>query len=361
MRKYIATILISVALSYGLFAATLPHLTNGELTFARNEQTLPFEMNEEQLSIVEIARKAGPSVVGISAQARVPSFFNQDRMAMSHGSGIIIKENGYIVTNNHVIDGAETITVIMNTGEEYEAQVIGRDAKTDLAVVKIERNNLPYATLGSSDRLEVGEVAVAIGNPLGQEFAGTVTVGFVSALNRTLEVEGREFTLIQTDAAINPGNSGGALVNGYGQVIGINTVKVLAAEGLGFAIPIDSAKPIIENLIEHGYVPGRPVIGIIPGQDITPERSRRLGIPVGVYVWDILPNSGAEAAGIRPRDVIVRMDGEESTTLRQLDRIKDRFQAGDTLSIEVKRRNASGQWEEVSFNVVLTEERPTTE
>jgi serine protease Do len=239
VQKHIVTILVSVTLSYGLFVATLPVLIN--------EQKQSLE--PPSMSIVEIAREVGPSVVGITAQTRISSYLGQERMAQSSGSGIIIKEDGYIVTNNHVIEGADNIIITLNTGEEYNAKIIGQDEKTDLAVVKIARNALSYATFGVSNELEVGEIAVAIGSPLGLEFAGTVTVGYISALNRKIEVEGKEFTLIQTDAAINPGNSGGALVNRFGQIIGINSVKALAAEGLGFAIPIDLAKPIIDDIL----------------------------------------------------------------------------------------------------------------
>ena len=211
---------------------------------------------------MDIAKKAGPAVVGVVSKITTTTYFGLSQEQEGGGSGIIINSDGYIITNQHVINGATTVKVVLNNGKEYDAKLIGQDRKTDLAVIKIEETNLPTAELGQSSALEVGELAVAIGNPMGLEFAGSVTAGVISALNRTMTVDGRQYTLIQTDAAINPGNSGGALVNKYGQVIGINTVKIGASgyEGMGFAIPIDIAMPIINELLESGYVKGRPVI-----------------------------------------------------------------------------------------------------
>ena len=206
--------------------------------------------NKQLLSVVEIARKVGPTVVGINTKVAMQNFFGMPTMQDGSGSGIIISSDGYVVTNNHVIEGASEIKVLLSDGKEFEAKLVGADARTDLAVLKMEGLNFPYATLGNSSELQVGELAVAIGNPLGNELAGSVTGGYISALNRSITVDDRKFNLIQTDAAINPGNSGGALVNNYGEVIGINSVKMSASgvEGIGFAIPIDEAKPIIEDL-----------------------------------------------------------------------------------------------------------------
>ncbi|MDR1102016.1 MAG: trypsin-like peptidase domain-containing protein [Clostridiales bacterium] len=365
MHKYIITAVVSVVASFSLFMATIPSLTRGEinpLDFLKSDKNTSFEQISksdagEQMSIVDISKKIGPTIVGIVTKQVTSSMWGVQESEGS-GSGIIFRADGYIVTNNHVVDGASDITVILNTGEEFSAKVIGKDAKTDLAVVKIEKIGLPFADFGASSELEVGEVAVAIGNPLGQEFAGTITVGFISALNRTLEVEGREFTLIQTDAAINPGNSGGALVNGYGQVIGINTVKVSSAEGLGFAIPIDAAKPIIDDLVANGYVKGRPIIGFVPYRDVTAQLSKLYDIPVGIYVGEVEAFSGAEDAGMKPRDVIVKAGGEECLTMSALEKIKEKFKAGDDLPIESKRRNADGKWEDVKYTVKLAEEKP---
>lgn len=221
-----------------------------------------------ELSTVDISKKVGPSVVGITSTINnVMSIFNTTSVSEGTGSGIIISADGYVVTNNHVIDGASAVRVTLNTGTEYEAKVVGADSKTDLAVLKIKPDEtLTVAELGDSSQIQVGERAVAIGNPLGMEFFGSTTQGIISAINRKITVDNRTMSVIQTDAAINEGNSGGALVNAYGQVIGINAVKIASSsvEGMGFAIPISEAKPVIEDLIKHGYVKGRPVFSAFP-------------------------------------------------------------------------------------------------
>ena len=235
---------------------------------------------KQELTVPEIAAKVGPSCVGVINKTKVtPQRYydpftgryyytsdpNSDELQeQGSGSGIIISTDGYIVTNHHVIDGASEISVILNTGDECVAKLVGADSKSDLAVLKIEKSGLPAATLGNSDELQVGELAVAIGNPLGQELAGSVTAGVISALNRKMTVDNKDYNLVQTDAAINPGNSGGALVNKYGEVIGINTIKLSSTEveGIGFAIAITEAKPIIDDLMSNGYVSGRPLVGI---------------------------------------------------------------------------------------------------
>ncbi|MGE4283783.1 MAG: S1C family serine protease [Clostridia bacterium] len=315
-------------------------------------KTIIKDNEKKELSVVDIAKKAGPTVVGIINKVQTRGFISGS-IEQGSGSGIIISEDGYIVTNNHVIEGAEEVTVTLNTGNKYEAKLIGRDAKTDIAVIKIEAKDLHFAELGESSKLEVGELAVAIGNPLGQEFAGSVTTGVISALNRTIVVEDKSLNLIQTDAAINPGNSGGALVNSYGEVIGINTVKMAASgvEGLGFAIPIDEAKPIINELMAHGYVTGRPLIGI-GGRDITNEISRLYDLPVGIYVVQVTPFSGAETAGIKEGDVVIKVNGRAITTMEELNHEKDKFKAGDTIEIVVVR-----QGETKTVKVKLTEEK----
>lgn len=316
-------------------------------------KTVANENGDVPLTVVDIAKKAGPAVVGIVNKVQTKSFIRQT-VEQGSGSGIILNKDGYIVTNNHVVEGATDVTVILNTGKEYAAKLIGKDAKTDLAVIKIDAPDLVPAELGDSSKLEVGEMAVAIGNPLGQELAGSVTVGVISALNRSIKIEDREMTLIQTDAAINPGNSGGALVNSYGQIVGINTVKMSAAgvEGLGFSIPINEAKPIIDDLIGNGYVKGRPLIGIA-GRDITEDLSRRYNLPVGIYVVQVTPFSGAEKAGIQQQDVIVKVDDKAVKTMQELNAIKAKHKAGDEITIEVKRDGATK-----TFKVQLTEEKP---
>lgn len=308
----------------------------------------------DELSIVDIAKKAGPAVVGVVSKVRMQSFFGTMQEQEGGGSGIIIKPDGYIITNSHVIEGANSVKVVLSTGKEYDAKLIGQDKKTDLAVIKIEETDLPTAELGESSALEVGELAVAIGNPLGQEFAGSVTAGVISALNRTMNVEGRQYTLIQTDAAINPGNSGGALVNKYGQIVGINTVKIGATgyEGMGFAIPIDIAMPIINELLEHGYVKGRPVIGVSV-REITPQMSRRYNLPEGLYVLEVLPFSGAEKAGIKTADIITKADGQDVRSVDELNKIRDTHKAGETLVLTIIREEKV-----MEVSLVLGEEVP---
>lgn len=310
---------------------------------------------DEPLSIVEIARKVGPAVVGIVATGQsTNNIFLIPTQTQSSGSGIIISSDGYIVTNNHVIDGANTLKVILNTKDEYDAKIVGKDAKTDLAVIKIEASGLTAATLGNSGDVEVGELAVAIGNPLGQELAGTVTTGIISATNRTVTVDDTEYTLLQTDAAINSGNSGGALVNAYGEVIGINSAKISSTgvESLGFAIPTDIAKPVINDLMSKGYVQGRPVIGI-NGRNITEEMSSYYKLPVGIYVASVIAFSAAEKAGIKPGDVITEFDGKNVTTIDELNELRDQKKVGDSVTLTIVRDG-----NKQNIEVILGEEMP---
>lgn len=313
--------------------------------------------NKKLLTVVEIARKVGPTVVGINTKVQQQTIFGMPATTTGSGSGIILSADGYIVTNNHVIEGASEITVLLSDGTELPAKLIGSDARTDLAVLKMEGNNFPYATLGNSSELQVGELAVAIGNPLGNELAGSVTGGYISALNRSITVDDQKFNLIQTDAAINPGNSGGALVNNYGEVIGINSVKMSASgvEGIGFAIPIDEAKPIIEDLKTDGYVKGRPVIGIA-GRNVTKQDSEYYGIPVGIYVLELTPYSAAERAGIKTGDVITAIDGVEVTTIDELNLEKEKHKAGDSVTLTVIRGSDTLQ-----IKLKLQEDKPTTQ
>ena len=361
---------LGVTLTVGAGFAALPKLIEKEITkysaangLVNKSQTLeqaarPVEAeNRTMLSVVEISRKVGPAVVGISSKSQVPNIFGQLQEGQSSGSGILISEDGYIITNNHVVDGAKEITILLNTGKEYKAKLIGKDARTDLAVLKIDVTGIVHAMLGDSSALQVGELAVAIGNPLGNELAGSVTVGVISALNRSITVDDRKLTLIQTDAAINPGNSGGALINSYGEVIGINSVKMSASgvEGIGFAIPINEAKPIFEDLMKNGYVKGRPVIGI-SGRTVSAQDSKYYNIPIGVYISEVAPYSAAEKAGIKPSDVITKVNGEAVKTIEELNREKEKFKAGDTITVTFIRNG-----EEKTTNLTLLEEKPRFE
>lgn len=326
--------------------------TTGATNISNTEQFIP---NGTELSTAEIAAKVGPAVVGVINNGSRTSLFQQSTQQAS-GSGVIINENGYIVTNNHVIEGASSVTVILNTGKEYDAQIIGADSRSDLAVLKIEETGLTYAVIGDSSKAMVGEKAVAIGNPLGTELMGTVTQGIISAVNRTVVVDNKTMTLLQTDAAINSGNSGGALVNAYGELIGINTVKIegTGVEGIGFAIPTDEMKPIVQDLIDYGYVRGRLVIGV-SGTNINSKIAAYYDLPEGFFVNEVSPGSGAEEAGIQPGDVIIKCDGQVVKDMEEINAIRDTHQVGDTMTIDVVRE---GQVK--TFQVKLQEEKPAS-
>ncbi len=328
-----------------------------KLSIGNQENSFKFQqLNDGEkvpMSTVDIATNVGPAVVGVSTSTQYMSFFGQVYEQEGSGSGIIISSDGYVVTNNHVIENAKSIAVTLNTGEEYSATLVGTDAKTDLAVLKISANDLTVASLGDSSVCAAGELAVAIGNPLGQELAGTVTVGVISAVNRTIQADdGTNMVLLQTDAAINPGNSGGALVNGYGEVVGINTMKFSGSgvEGIGFAIPINTAKPIIADLISNGYVKGRPLIGLSL-REISPELAAVNDMPAGLYVADVSKGGAAEKAGIKKGDIIVAVQDKIVESAKEVNDIRDKYAAGDTIKIEVSR---DGQ--KMQFNVVLQED-----
>lgn len=365
----VAAAIVNLAALGGLFAAgynlgmhgkggtsnVLANLNTGAENTGGAKETVAMGA---ELTTVEISKKVGPAVVGITSKIQsAMSFFNTPIEGEGTGSGIIISSDGYIVTNNHVIEGASAVSVTLNTGAEYEAKVIGADSKTDLAVIKIVPDEqLTVAELGDSSAIEVGERAVAIGNPLGMEFFGSTTQGIISAINRTITVDNRTMSVIQTDAAINEGNSGGALVNAYGQVIGINAVKISSSsvEGMGFAIPISEAKPVLEDLIKYGYVKGRPVIGI-SSRDVTEYMASRQGWPVGVQVMGTQLGSGAEIAGLQQGDIITKADGKKVTSTDELNKIKDTHKVGESIRLEVYKYE-TGLTQTVT--VKLSEERP---
>ena len=256
-------------------------------------QSVSNNTNKGSLSVAEVAAKAADSVVEINTETVSSSFYGGQRVSQSAGSGVILSADGYIVTNNHVVAGADSITVRTRDGKSYAANLVGTDPDTDLAVLKIEASGLTPAVLGSSDDLVVGETAVAIGNPLG-ELGGTVTSGIISALSREVTIDNQTMTLLQTNAAINPGNSGGGLFNSNGELVGVVNAKYAkeGVEGLGFAIPINTAKPVIEQLISQGYVSGRVDTGFTP-IDLTDEATAmqyRVS-RTGVYVYEVTTNT----------------------------------------------------------------------
>lgn len=300
----------------------------------------------EPSPIIAIAEKVGPTVVGIRNMSNSGAFFKaHPSVEQGSGSGVLIDEQGYIVTNNHVVEGAEKLLVSLANGKELEGKIVGRDPRTDLAVVKVDPSRAGkflFARLGDSDKVRVGELAVAIGNPLGEEFARTVTAGIISALNRTVEVgEGQRFTLLQTDAAINPGNSGGALVNNQGEVIGINSVKIIneRVEGMNFAIPINTAKPIIRDLIAQGKVI-RPWLGILyRGMKNNDEFKEQYGLPVnyGIFVDSVVPDGPAAKAGMQDKDILIAFNDKKITTFPDLQQALEKVKVGDNVTVTVIR------------------------
>ena len=320
---------------------------------------------------VYAANKILPSVVGIEVQYSVNSMLSmfgsrsQSQTATATGSGIIISEDGYILTNNHIVSTsssssnssssnyysvseAEKVTVtLFNDDKTYDAKIVGTDEQTDLAVIKIEKTDLPKAEFADSDNIKVGEFAMAVGNPLGMQ--SSITCGVVSAVNRKItDSDGKEFTLIQTDAAINAGNSGGALVNSQGQVIGINTLKLQGTgiEGMGFAIPINSTTDITSQLIQYSKVK-RPYIGIT-GMDLSENTAKANNLVKGIYVKAVDDFSAAEKAGIKIGDVIIEADGTKITTMDELNSIKNKHSIGDEMKIKVNR---NGQEKELTLTL----------
>ena len=312
---------------------------------------------EGELTITQRANKVQPSAVGIIAYLQNSnSIFGGEQ---SQGSGIIATQDGYIITNAHVVAGATSVKVVLHDNTEYNAVIVGADEKTDLAVLKIEADDLTPAEFGNSDQMEIGEQVITVGNPGGLELAGSITVGYVSALNRPITTTtGNTINCIQTDAAINPGNSGGALVNSYGQVIGINSQKIAATEfeGIGFAISINEAQPIINDLIRYGYVKGRVKMGITM-QVIDHTSAQIYGYEPGIGVVAVEPGSPADKAGLVPGDIITEVDGESVTSSKTLSSILQKHKPGDEITLTVFRqsRQSYGKDQHLTMKMQLAE------
>ena len=333
--------------------------------------------NEDSLSIPEIAKKCRSSVVAIETETKVvynnyDNYYNpfgsmfgygygygyggrggrggtQEYTETAAGSGIIISEDGYILTNNHVISGADKITVYVNSGEDdaeeqtYEATLVGSSENNDIAVLKIDAEGLNAATFGDSDQLEVGELAVAIGNPMGKVH-GSVTVGIISAVEQELTIDDVTINAIQTDAAINPGNSGGALFDSYGNVIGVVYAKSssVSIEGIGYAIPVNNIKELVEQMINDpdsvkDQTKGSQIMLGITIQNITEDMSKQYSMPVGVYITDVSTMSAAERAGLQKGDIIVGFAGEDVKTADELNALKAKQTPGDTVAVKIDR------------------------
>jgi Trypsin-like serine proteases, typically periplasmic, contain C-terminal PDZ domain len=305
--------------------------------------------------VAQIAKTTGPAVVGIANFRTTGTLFGGSSLTeVGSGSGFIIDaEHGYIVTNNHVVDGAEKIVVSLADARNINGKLVGADSRTDLAVVQIaDTKNLIATQLGDSSKIQVGEPVVTIGNPGGEEFARSVTTGVISATNRILDIEGEaSFNLIQTDAAINPGNSGGPLVNYRGQVIGINSAKNQEAgfEGMGFAIPISDALPTIKQLIEKGYA-SHPGLNVHIDPRYTPEYASQKGWPTGAYVARVAAGGPADKAGIRAGDVITKINGQEIKNSLGLTRELFKYQPGDKVTVTIFRENKT-----VDVSIALVE------
>ena len=336
---------------------------------AEQKSLIELASRTDSMSLPDAVDKVMPAVVGISSQFAVPSqsystdwFFGmpfsqdggntQQKTATATGTGIVMTSDGYIITNAHVIydteketnyGKAQSVSVVMSDKTNYDASIIGYDTDTDIAVLKIDASGLMPADFGNSDDLKVGELVLAVGNPLGFELFGSVTSGIVSALNREISVNDKQMSLIQTDAPINNGNSGGPLVNSYGQVVGINSAKMSNAytssatiEGLGFAIPITQAKVIIDDLISYGYVKGRAQLGLT-SIAIDESTSNLYGLPVGLYVRSVTPNGAADIAGISAGDVIIGIDKEAVSTTDKLKEIIAKHKAGEEVTVNINR------------------------
>ena len=341
------------------------------------------DADDGELSTEGAVEKVLPSVVGIestftvTAQNNAGNFFNfggfgiegfdfgqnqepQTKEATGTGTGVVITEDGYIVTNAHVIYDSEygagladSISVLLNDEDTYDAEVIGYDTDCDLAVLKIQAKDLVAAEFGDSNDLKLGQDVIAIGNPLGFELMDTVTRGIISGLNREITINDKSMTLLQTDAAINSGNSGGPLINKSGQVIGINSSKMSASysetsiEGIGFAIPSNEVAKIVDDLMEYGYVTGKPQLGI-SCQNVTETISKMYNLPVGVYITAVTEGSAAEKAGLQSGDIIIKVNDEDVTTSDELNAKKNEHKAGESMELTYVR---SGKEETVTVTL----------
>jgi len=354
-RKFVAfasLCLISAVIGGLTTVAAIPYIYPANVSPIQAANTSSFTpvaytANEPHFPVAQISKNVGPAVVGVSNfQSSRSSSGNSDLQEAESGSGFIIDaKKGFIATNNHVIEGAQKITVSLSDGRNLEAKVIGADPRTDLAVLQIsDVSNLTAVNLGDSTKVEVGESVVAIGNPGGNEFARSVTTGVISATNRTLDLQGEAgFDLLQTDAAINPGNSGGPLVNYQGQVIGINSAKyaVTGFEGMGFSIPISDAMPTIQQLIKFG-VAKHPAL-LVSTNDQYSTYAKSNNKPLGAYISGVTPNGPAAKAGIVKGDVITKIANEQVQNSSELVHQIYKYKVGDKIDITYIRDGVTKQ------------------
>lgn len=358
--KSAATILalsITVSTAFGLAGglALAGHFNKADTAELR--QTLNTEANltsvtgttttgsGSRLSVADVASRTADTVVEITTETVTTDSWMQQYITNGAGSGVIILQDGYIVTNNHVINDANRITVRLKNGKEYTASLVGTDSKTDVALLKIKADGLTPAVLGDSDSLKVGDAAIAIGNPLGQ-LGGTVTQGIISALDRELVIDGKTMSLLQTDAAINPGNSGGGLFNDKGELIGVVVAKSSGSdvEGLGFAIPVNAAKNVANDLLKYGYVKGRVDTGMTFLDLTSAQNALMYGVrQLGVYVQSVDSGSNADRAGFKAGDLVTHVGNTKITGGTALTQALEQYAVGDTVKVTVVRDGYSGQ------------------
>lgn len=340
-KTVVACVLLSgvVGFSSGALAVNLLSSKNTVVYQSANTGTLTSTNNETLNNVSQVANLVANSVVEIKTEKTTTNNYLQNYVTEGAGSGIIYSSNGYIVTNNHVIEGASNIKVTLHDGTTYDAELIATDSRTDVAVLKINKEDCTPVVLGDSDSLVVGEAAVAVGNPLG-ELGGTVTNGIISALDREITLDGRTRNLLQTNAAINPGNSGGGLFNANGELIGLVVAKSSGSdvEGLGFAIPVNDVKQVVEELLTNGYVSGRPSMGIKVYSITTYQQALSYGVnQYGVYIAEVIEGSAAQAAGLQANDYIISVDDVAIESYDDLSVLLDEHKVGDTLRLQIKR------------------------
>ncbi|MBU5676367.1 trypsin-like peptidase domain-containing protein [Alkaliphilus sp. MSJ-5] len=351
----LAGVILGSAVTLGATYAFLPNMLSMRgISLDGAQQEITINPTQDLTVYSAVAKKVMPSVVGITTVALERDWFYGVREVSGVGTGVIVDKRGYILTNSHVVgDGnVKEVMVLLHDGRQIKAEVLWNEKSLDLAIIKVEGENLTVAELGDSDETEVGEIAIAIGNPLGLTFERTLTQGVISGLNRTITVNAAGETienLMQTDASINPGNSGGPLLNARGQVIGINTAKISTGEGLGFAIPINIAKPIVDQFIEKGEFT-RVYLGI-QGVDIDVYEGatgQKAQSDEGVYVAQTIENSIATKYGIKPSDIIVKIGNDKVSRMSNLVRSLYKYRPGDKTTVTVIRNN-----QEVNIDVVF--------
>lgn len=339
-NHFTTKILVSAALIGGTFGFGGGYLANQfaapHSTIVQNSSSniANTSISDNGLSMQDIISKTSPSVVEIRTETVSSGFMLEEYVSEGAGSGVILTSDGYIVTNNHVINGARNISVTLSDGTAYTAELVGTDSTTDLAVIKIDATNLQASVIGNSDNLKVGDGVIAIGNPLGT-LGGSATDGIISALNREITIDNETMNLLQTNAAVNPGNSGGGLFNAAGELIGIVNAKSSGndIEGLGFAIPSNDVVEIADQLINNGYVSNRATIGVYLSE-VTQNNGQ---VVPGLYISEVIEGSGAEKAGLQAYDRIIFVGDTEITSYSDLKKIIKEYNVGDTIEMTVVR------------------------